>query len=89
MKLVFLIYASNNCYVKVTRKMPKEVIVDFKKRVWRYEKREYSIGNDMRHCERSARYGVIGVYDINEIAHIDSMVHHAIEATRDYKLDLC
>ncbi|MBU4257440.1 hypothetical protein KKC04_03440 [Patescibacteria group bacterium] len=87
MKLIFLVYALNNCYVKVVERVPNDVTVDFKKGTWYYDKKEYNIGN-MRYCEHS-RCGVIGVYDANKINHLDNMAHHAIEATRIYKLDLC
>lgn len=88
MKLVFLIYAINNCYVKITRKKPKGVTINLQKKTWYYKNREYNIGN-MRHCERYAKYGIIGVYDVNKINHLDNMAHHAIEATRNYRLDSC
>lgn len=83
MKLVFLIYASNNCYVEIVKKIPNNITVDVRKRTWSYNKKIYNIG-EMRYCEHS-RYGIIGVYDMGDIAHINNIAHHAIEATRNYK----
>ena len=78
--IVVLTYARNECYTHATDKDVKGVTVDHQKREWTYETVTRKWG-EMRHCGWGCRYGVIGVYDLNDITHVNSMIYHAKEAT--------
>lgn len=86
MRLVFLQFASNTCYVKVVEEPPEGVTVDTQQGVWTYvhASKQFmpkKIGEG-RYLENN-RFGVIGVYDRDNIAHLNSMARDAIEAVRE------
>lgn len=86
MKLAYLMFADNSAYCKVTDISPKTVTVDQEEKTWRcdvWSPQARPIGSS---CYIShSRAGIIGVYDIDNISHVNSMVHAAIEAQRDYR----
>lgn len=81
--LVLLQYASNTCFTSVVDQFPADVELDLAAGVWRYQGAAYPIGTKMRYCDWGCRYGPIGVYDRTQTSHLDFMVHHAAEATRE------
>lgn len=83
-KLIYLVYATNNCYVSVVGVAPIGVTVDKKEKTWSYRERSYRIGQ-ARCCEPCSKHGIIGVYNINNIKHLKSLVHDATEAVRNYR----
>lgn len=90
--LVVLMYARNECYTNVVD--AKEALseypglsVDLKKGKWSYVRgsklwEDVEIGRSIDH-EYGCRGGVIGVYDRTRTEQLNSMVHHAREATRE------
>lgn len=81
-KLVILIYASNTCHTKVVdiRAPIDGLSVDSDENTWTFDKKTFTIG-EIRHCEYGCRWGVIGVYNRNNLNHLNSMVRHAQIAT--------
>lgn len=83
---VVLLYAPNTCYTRVIElseiSSADEPAVSFTKNTWSFKGREYKIG-EMRHCEPGQKYGVIGVYNRFELDHLNAMVQHAQEATKE------
>ena len=91
MRIVYLIFAPNSAYNQVVDKAPKGVKVDEAKGTWQARdlpypaNQEYKIGRS-RYIERSCLGGVIiGVYDADNLEHLGSMVHAAVESHRDYR----
>ncbi len=86
MKLAYLVFAGNTAYCTVTEMTPKGVTVDLEKMTWQYDHahlhQPVQIGRS-RYLGCSP-HGTIGVYDLDNFAHVDRMVHDAIESQRDY-----
>ena len=81
--LVILMYTSNTCYTIVSStipNIPEGLQIDLDTCTWTFDGKRYQIGG-MRRCEYGCRWGVIGVYDRQNIQHLDAMVHHSKEAT--------
>lgn len=84
-KLAVLKYADNTCYVQtISAKDTMEVYgelfeIDIANRTWRFGRQIFKIGR-RRDCERGSRGGVIGVYNMFSMSHLDSMVHAATAA---------
>jgi hypothetical protein len=76
MRLAYLVFAGNPCYCNVVEEAPKGVTVDVQNMTWRYEYAEFEqeelIGHN-RYLGKS-RGGVIGVYDLDSVVDIVSMV---------------
>jgi len=84
--LVILMYASNTCYTTVQKtepRLPEGLEIDLDTCSWKFDNRRYTIG-EMRHCECGCRWGVIGVYNRQDIAHLNAMVYHGNEAVREH-----
>ncbi len=90
--LVVLMYSPNVCYTKVVEfreNKIKGLTVDIEKGVWSYRGLENLLINTVNisigcsRCTLDSRYGVIGVYDRENINHLGNMVSNGIEATRD------
>ncbi|GEM_PF-2588934 len=84
MKIVFLQYASNVCYVQVVAEAPQGVAVDVGNQTWTVDwpqKRTYKIGQS--HYCGDTRGGIIGVYDADDLNQLGSMVRAATEAVRE------
>jgi hypothetical protein len=82
--LVVLLYADNIYYTTVRSAephLPEGLTIDLDTCSWKFDGREYHIGH-MRHCEYGCRWGVIGVYDRTKIEHLNNMLHHSREATK-------
>jgi hypothetical protein len=88
MKIVYLIFAPNAAYNQVVEEKPKNVQVDEKKGTWTWKggafdaPQKRKIGEPRYLGDR--RFGVIGVYDADNLQHLGSMVHAAVESQRDY-----
>ena len=90
MRLVCLIFAPNSAYVKVVERPPKGVEVSPDKGTWKWSgvyphdgtRTTFKIGEGR--YVRNPRSGIIGVYDVDNLKHLDSMVHDAVESQRDY-----
>ena len=86
MRLVYLMFSSNTCYCNVVEATPEGVTVDLEKKTWRYkyaELQQYEHIGRGRYV-RNSRHGVIGVYDLNNIGHVNLMVYNALEAQRSH-----
>ncbi|MBP9749914.1 MAG: hypothetical protein KBD21_04240 [Candidatus Pacebacteria bacterium] len=93
MKLVYLSFASNTAYCCVTDTPPEGVTVDVEKGEWRIEHRRGWLDSDSvylrSHKIGSARYirhwrgGIIGVFDAEQTAHMNAMVHATVDAQRE------
>lgn len=85
--LVFLTFASNTCYVKVTDKKPDDVTIDLEKGAWTTSAVEggtqdtFKIGGYRTYFED--RYGTIGVFDRTNVEHLDGLAHASTEAIRE------
>lgn len=81
MRLAYLVFASNECYCRVVDTPPPSVTVDTEKKTWRckvWSNSDRPIGQS-RYTRRD-KGGIIGVYDLDDIKQVDSMVSAAIEA---------
>lgn len=82
--LIILVYASNKCYTTV-RSTEQNLVdgleIDLDTCSWKFDGRRYQIG-EMRRCEYGCQWGVIGIYDRQDIQHLDAMVRHSNEALR-------
>ena len=85
MRQVFLQFAPNAAYCQVVEKTPAGVTIDADGSTWRFEKRQYKIG-ESRYIEQGRKRGVIGVYDADNIEHLDHMVHAALESQREHDI---
>jgi len=93
--LVVLQYCQNTCYTSVVKfdinKLPEGVLsVNPNGGTWQTKTAGFHpctqslrIGKDVRRCDGSCRYGVIGIYDSTDVDHLDKMVNDAKEATRE------
>ncbi|TSC64222.1 MAG: hypothetical protein G01um101491_337 [Parcubacteria group bacterium Gr01-1014_91] len=90
MRIVCLVFATNSAYVNVVEVPPKGVEVFPDKGIWKWPgvyppdgtRTTLKIG-ESRYA-RNSRSGIIGVYDVDNLKHLDSMVHDAVESQRDY-----
>ncbi len=89
--LVVLSYSGNTCYTKLKElnidNLPAHVErVDLENGVWMFrsplERGTYKIGTESRICEYGCRFGVIGIYDRTNIAHLKNMFCATHEAVR-------
>jgi hypothetical protein len=93
--LVVLQYNSNNCYTDVTKldinNLPGGVLsVDPSEGTWQAKNARLGhwptvnlrIGVDVRRCDDTRRFGVIGIYDCTNVTHLGKMISDAKEATR-------
>ena len=86
MRIVFLVFAPNTAYVSVVKRVPKGVKVSPDKKTWTWQS---PFSEPPRRIGESRyigdnRYGIIGVYDLDEHRQIDMMVHDAVESQRDH-----
>lgn len=88
MKLVYLIFASNNAYVSVVKKAPEGVVVDFATKTWKSPLigggQSKRIGQHRYVESNCGRSGIIGVYDLDIIEQVSSMVGDALETIRGH-----
>lgn len=85
MRLGYLMFADNSAYCSVVENTPNGITTDLEKKTWQYKLPGFqttkSIGSSRYLGEW--RGGVIGVYDLDDIKHVNSMIHAAIEAQRN------
>jgi hypothetical protein len=87
--VIVLQYASNTCYtnvVKLEDAKIKGLKVDLDKGVWSFEGcKNIPVGNSRRayphNCGSQHESGIIGIYDKENIEHLNSMAFHVKEAT--------
>lgn len=83
MRLAFLVF--RNCHVMVINEIPEDILVDEGKGEWFFSNKEsgkrgpWKLGH-ARYINSENRYGTIGVYDLENFKHLDSMVRDAINA---------
>lgn len=90
MRIVCLVFAPNSAYVNVVERPPEGVEVFPDKGIWKWSgmyppdgtRTTLKIG-ESRYV-RNCRIGIIGVYDVDNLKHVDRMVHDAVESQRDY-----
>lgn len=87
--LVYLVYAPNECYHQIIRRKPTSVTIDLESGTWTYQSRfggcfTRPFGQSGPTPKGSG--GIIGVYDVTKIGHLDTMVHDVGELVRqDYR----
>jgi hypothetical protein len=77
--LVFLAYGSDS-YINLREEAPQNTEVDAEKGTWCFDGKTWKIG-ECRHCPWGFRWGIIGVYDRTNLAHLNQMIHDARKAT--------
>ena len=86
MRIGYLVFASNTAYTKVVDEAPEGVKVDLVEGTWlwnsKYKEPLRKIGEKRYLGE--GKSGIIGVYDLDDIKQVNSMVHDAVESQRDY-----
>lgn len=83
--LVILTYADNTNTTMVRDSepnLPDGLRIDLDTCTWIFDEKRYHIGQ-MRRCEQGCRWGVIGVYNRQNIQHLSYMLHHSHEAVRE------
>jgi hypothetical protein len=80
--IIALIYAGNGRTKVVLAEGVKDLVINAAKGTWVYEgkKRKFA---ESRYCEWGCQYGVISVYDSDNLGHLDTMIYASEDATRD------
>ncbi|MDB5244823.1 MAG: hypothetical protein JWN18_693 [Parcubacteria group bacterium] len=85
MRIAYLVFCSNSCYNEVLTEAPKDVSIDSEKGEWTYARdRQFTpckIGQG-RHIQYGSKYGIIGVYDLDDLEQVNTMVRNAVESQR-------
>ena len=82
MRLAYLVFAQNSAYCNVLESPPPGVTVDLNNGTWRcetYSKIDRPIGVKRYVGHRA---GIIGVYDLDNLDQVNSMVRDAVEVQR-------
>ena len=87
MKLGYLVFTlPNNHSCEVVLEPPEGVTVNLEKNTWRYahavHKQDEPIGHGCYLGHR--RNGLVGVYDLDNLKHLSSMVRDAVDAHTDH-----
>ncbi len=83
-KLVYLVFADNRCYCRVTNQRPIGVTVDLVAGTWEWRSRHHGIGRP----DPIAKYNlspIVGVYSRMDIAQLTRMVNDAIEVQKEIR----
>ncbi|MEI6039771.1 MAG: hypothetical protein WCP93_00235 [Candidatus Berkelbacteria bacterium] len=83
--LIFLVFAANPCYIKVTDKKPKDVTINLVTKTWfrngdHEPHRSNRIGSAIRQPIKDGG-AIIGVYDRTNINHLNAMAGDIRDAT--------
>jgi len=72
--LVFHVWPTNSCYIRLQERRPPEVTIDYFNGTWTYQDKTYKIG-DTKLSPYGSREGTpYAVYDRTKMGHLQAMV---------------
>lgn len=86
MRLGYLVLAHNGCTCEVVEKIPEGTVVNLGDKTWTYRYAHHHQPEPIGHGRYvgTRRGGVIGVYDLDDLNQVNSMVRDAVDSQKDW-----